>query len=252
VLETYFNEKLEQSGIRSTIEWTQDLVASICSAFAKAVTQFLLVFLVPATYKNEETMLSNITILWNSTIKQLVAYQLESPIERFSSLRLCLGNALLSVIKSDIHFQEAKRFYASINLPVESILAKAFMTGSVVDDVMFHFSSCDWTETAALHASGDKKVESAMKRLKKYGIEELTPCTNQFYLSMGETQETEDFLVFKHPMPDSRINELFIRPSYREIGAAIIMDTVNHVILSGTPGIGKSLFFYYLEKIQRK
>jgi hypothetical protein len=48
-------------------------------------------------------------------------------------------------------------------------------------------------------------------------------------------------------MPDTNLNQLFIRESYKTIASSILEGNGSHkAIITGTPGIGKSLFLIYL------
>jgi hypothetical protein len=48
-------------------------------------------------------------------------------------------------------------------------------------------------------------------------------------------------------MPDTNLNQLFIHESYKTIASSILEGNGSHkAIITDTPGIGKSLFLFYL------
>jgi hypothetical protein len=73
----------------------------------------------------------------------------------------------------------------------------------------------------------------------------FTPCKNPFYNNICNAVEQDSWLTFQHSMPNSTLNRLFIRDSYHSI-ASSIKPGFNKAIITGTPGIGKSLFMIYL------
>jgi hypothetical protein len=76
--------------------------------------------------------------------------------------------------------------------------------------------------------------------------EQLHPCTRTFYLELSQAQLDGDTLIFRHKIPNSSVSRLLIRESYQRIYELIETGKSNHVILTGTPGIGKSLFLYWM------
>ena len=71
------------------------------------------------------------------------------------------------------------------------------------------------------------------------------PCQIPFYRDISEGVEQGSWLSFKHTIPYTNLESLFVRKSYQTI-AAKIQSRVNRAIITGTPGIGKSLFLIYL------
>jgi hypothetical protein len=71
------------------------------------------------------------------------------------------------------------------------------------------------------------------------------PCQMPFYNDINQTTELNGWLSFVHPIPSSTLNHLYIRDSYETI-ASSIRPGINKAIITGTPGIGKSLFMIYL------
>jgi hypothetical protein len=56
-----------------------------------------------------------------------------------------------------------------------------------------------------------------------------------------------DRISFGKLVPDTNLNQLFIRESYKTIASSILEGNGSHkAIITGTPGIGKSLFLFYL------
>ena len=71
------------------------------------------------------------------------------------------------------------------------------------------------------------------------------PCQITFYNHISKADELNGWLLFQHPVPSSTLNRLYIRESYKTI-ASSIQPGINKAIITGTPGIGKSLFMIYL------
>ena len=73
----------------------------------------------------------------------------------------------------------------------------------------------------------------------------FSPCQILFYNSICDATENNRWISFKHAIPSSALNRLFIRYSYQSI-ASSILPALNKTIITGTPGIGKSLCLIYL------
>lgn len=95
-------------------------------------------------------------------------------------------------------------------------------------------------------------------QLTKLNVDTITdkifvPCTNPFFASMNNTRElptNPNFLTFDHPIPLTNLCILYIRNSYRELAASAVLKPNiterRYVVITGTPGIGKSVFLYYV------
>ncbi|KAI3648581.1 hypothetical protein MP228_006435 [Amoeboaphelidium protococcarum] len=70
-------------------------------------------------------------------------------------------------------------------------------------------------------------------------------CGVPFFNSIGNATESDGWISFEHTIPSTTLKNLFIRESYRTI-ASRIYPGINKAIITGTPGIGKSLFLIYL------
>ena len=70
-------------------------------------------------------------------------------------------------------------------------------------------------------------------------------CQIPFYNSICNATERDGWISFGHDIPSTTLNSLYIRESYRTI-ASNINPGINKAIITGTPGIGKSLFLIYL------
>jgi hypothetical protein len=70
------------------------------------------------------------------------------------------------------------------------------------------------------------------------------PCQIPFYNDIGKATELDGWLLFHQTVPSSSLNRLYIRESYKTI-ASSIQPGINKAIITGTPGIGKSLFLMY-------
>jgi hypothetical protein len=77
-------------------------------------------------------------------------------------------------------------------------------------------------------------------------------CAEPFYTKLPEVVEEHGFMAFEYDIPCTRLKKLYVRECYRVIASAI-MEPDSHLelrkaIITGTPGIGKSLFLFYLLK----
>ncbi|KAI8894625.1 hypothetical protein BC833DRAFT_651928 [Globomyces pollinis-pini] len=70
-------------------------------------------------------------------------------------------------------------------------------------------------------------------------------CHISFYNDVSKAAEFNGWLSFHQTIPSSNLNGLYIRESYKTI-ASSIQPGINKAIITGTPGIGKSLFMIYL------
>eukprot|EP00158_Paraphelidium_tribonemae_P001817 Partr_v1_DN24849_c2_g2_i1_m29800 putative crinkler (CRN) family protein len=73
----------------------------------------------------------------------------------------------------------------------------------------------------------------------------MLPCQILFYNNILNASELNGFLFFGQAIPSSSLNRLLVRDSYQSI-ASSILPGINKAIITGTPGIGKSLFLIYL------
>ena len=91
-------------------------------------------------------------------------------------------------------------------------------------------------------------------------------CEIAFYNSIRNVTEQNGWLVFDDNIPSARVRCLYVRASYQSIAAAIMTPavqflyqtpalvnqpqstqrTISKAIITGTPGVGKSLFVLYL------
>ncbi len=70
-------------------------------------------------------------------------------------------------------------------------------------------------------------------------------CQVPFYNSICNATVRDGWISFGQVMPSTNLKNLYIRESYRTI-ASSINPGINKAIITGTPGIGKSLFLIYL------
>ena len=70
-------------------------------------------------------------------------------------------------------------------------------------------------------------------------------CKLPFFNSISDAIERDGFISLGNDIPSTSLNNLYIRESYRTI-ASSINPGINKAIITGTPGIGKSLFMIYL------
>ena len=67
-----------------------------------------------------------------------------------------------------------------------------------------------------------------------------------FFTSLCDVTESEGWISFGRNIPSTSLNTLYIRECYRTIASSINPGGINKAIITGTPGIGKSLFLIYL------
>ena len=75
------------------------------------------------------------------------------------------------------------------------------------------------------------------------------PCQVQFFNNICNATEIDggSWITFEQNMPNANLNRLYIRESYRTIASRILeVNGIQKAIITGTPGIGKSLFLVYL------
>ncbi len=70
-------------------------------------------------------------------------------------------------------------------------------------------------------------------------------CQVPFYSNIHNATERDGWISFGQNIPSTFIENLYIRESFRVI-ASSINPGINKAIITGTPGIGKSLFLIYL------
>ena len=70
-------------------------------------------------------------------------------------------------------------------------------------------------------------------------------CQVPFYNNLHSANEFNGWISFEQNIPSTTLKNLYIRESYRTI-ASNITPGINKAIITGTPGIGKSLFLIYL------
>ena len=70
-------------------------------------------------------------------------------------------------------------------------------------------------------------------------------CQVPFYNNIYNATERDGWISFGQNIPSTTLKDLYIRESYRTI-ASSINPGINKAIITGTPGIGKSLFLIYL------
>jgi len=70
-------------------------------------------------------------------------------------------------------------------------------------------------------------------------------CAIPFYNSILNAIHDRDWITFEHEIPSTTLKHLYVRDSYHSI-AQQMKDGINKTIITGTPGIGKSLFLIYV------
>jgi hypothetical protein len=70
-------------------------------------------------------------------------------------------------------------------------------------------------------------------------------CQIPFYSNIHNASERDGWISFGQNIPSTTLKHLYVRESYRTI-ASSINPGINKGIITGTPGIGKSIFLIYL------
>ena len=77
------------------------------------------------------------------------------------------------------------------------------------------------------------------------GFSQFSPCQIPFFLDILNATETDGSILFNHIIPSTTLKALYVRDCYVTI-ASSLKPGINKALITGTPGIGKSLFFIYL------
>ncbi|EGZ26025.1 hypothetical protein PHYSODRAFT_326967 [Phytophthora sojae] len=76
------------------------------------------------------------------------------------------------------------------------------------------------------------------------------PCSDPFFAQFPTVEQVGDWLEFSSLLPLTKRQKLYIRSSYRVIADQALMNPdrtmVKYAVVTGTPGIGKSVFVYYM------
>ncbi|KAG3092497.1 hypothetical protein PI125_g17129 [Phytophthora idaei] len=75
------------------------------------------------------------------------------------------------------------------------------------------------------------------------------PCSDQFFSQFPTVNEVNDWLEFPSLLRLTRRQKLYIRSSYRAIAKQALTNSstdVKFAVMTGTPGIGKSVFIYFV------
>ena len=87
----------------------------------------------------------------------------------------------------------------------------------------------------------------------------VAPTGNPFYEQLTEATIKDEWLELKHRIPSTKQNRIFIRESYKKMTEIIMTPPhdpldIPKFTITGTPGLGKSLFLVYLlyELVQRR
>nr|QUJ09354.1 crinkler 30 [Plasmopara viticola] len=75
-------------------------------------------------------------------------------------------------------------------------------------------------------------------------------CSDPFFSQFSTADQVGDWLNFSSLLPLTSRQKLYIRSSYRVIADQALLNPdgnmVKHAVVTGTPGIGKSVFVYYV------
>ncbi|KAG3237036.1 hypothetical protein PI124_g17964 [Phytophthora idaei] len=75
-------------------------------------------------------------------------------------------------------------------------------------------------------------------------------CSDPFFSQFSTVDQVGDWLEFSSLLPLTRRQKLYIRSSYRVIADQALLNPdgnmVKYAVVTGTPGVGKSVFVYYV------
>ncbi len=77
------------------------------------------------------------------------------------------------------------------------------------------------------------------------GFLRFSPCQVPVFVDILNATETDGSILFNHTIPSTTLKALYVRDCYVTI-ASSLKPGINKALITGTPGIGKSLFFIYL------
>jgi hypothetical protein len=108
----------------------------------------------------------------------------------------------------------------------------------------------DVGESPSIYLLGNSRstplvVKAVVVALPATQIQQLTACGLPFYNRLHTVAEEAKWLSFGEAIPSSTLTRLLVRESYQSI-ASRIQPGVSKAVITGTPGIGKSLFLIYL------
>ncbi|KAG2954345.1 hypothetical protein PC118_g24862 [Phytophthora cactorum] len=76
-------------------------------------------------------------------------------------------------------------------------------------------------------------------------------CSDPFFSKFQTVYQVGDWLEFSSLLPLTRRQKLYIRSSYRVIADQALLNPdgnmVKYAVVTGTPGVGKSVFVYYYD-----
>ena len=76
-------------------------------------------------------------------------------------------------------------------------------------------------------------------------LSSLDSCEIPFFMNILKAEESEGSVVFEDIIPSTSLKKLFVRECYLSIASSLMVGNTK-AIITGTPGIGKSLFLVYL------
>jgi hypothetical protein len=88
-------------------------------------------------------------------------------------------------------------------------------------------------------------VPSSIQFAQAWQPSSFPPCQIPFYNNVFSAIEQDGWISFGQTIPLTTLNKLYIRESYLSI-ASSIQSGIKKAMITGTPGIGKSMFLIYL------
>jgi hypothetical protein len=74
----------------------------------------------------------------------------------------------------------------------------------------------------------------------------LLRCGASFYRAVSAASEKGDWITFEEAMPGTSLKQLYVRESYRKLSSQMLAGVRDKFVVTGTPGIGKSVFLFFL------
>ena len=154
--------------------------------------------------------------------------------------------ALRNMIHENLELVDAKRHYTithgDIKLPAQTKL------GNVDSSVMFHCRKNHVKNITTVTFSGHQSVTTDVDdNVFNSEMANLSLAPSSFYYSLKSGYVKDGFILWPSKLPIFGVTSMLIRECYVDIYNSILQscDCKTRVVVTGVPGIGKSLFALY-------
>lgn len=117
-----------------------------------------------------------------------------------------------------------------------------------IQEWLFEKSKMPQTSTNQIHVLVVVPKQEAVQVVSQAGV--FVQCSDQFFSYFSTAEEVNDWLEFPSMMPLTELRKLYVRPSYKVIAEQALSkvdpNRRKYVVITSTPGIGKSVFLYYV------